>query len=82
MVLILLGSTVISLLVGEITEALTIIAIVFLNALLGFFQEYRTEKTLDALKEMASPTAHVLRDGEPVQMEAYAINGNLSLIHI
>ena len=70
MVLILLGSTVISLLVGEITEALTIIAIVFLNALLGFFQEYRTEKTLDALKEMASPTAHVLRDGEPVQIPA------------
>ncbi len=44
MVIILLISTVLSVMMGEITEAITIIAIVLLNAVLGFVQEYRTEK--------------------------------------
>lgn len=70
LVLILLASTVISVLMGEITEALTIIAIVFLNAVLGFFQEYRTEKTLDALKNMSAPSAKVIRDGKEVSIPA------------
>ncbi|MBR5486172.1 MAG: cation-translocating P-type ATPase [Oscillospiraceae bacterium] len=63
MILILLAATVLSALMGEILEAATIIAIVFLNAVLGFFQEYRTEKTLEKLAEMSAPTALVLRDG-------------------
>lgn len=62
--LILLGSTVLSVLMGEIVEAITIIVIVFLNALLGFFQEFRTEKSLEKLSQMASPTATVVRDGK------------------
>ncbi|MDR2655923.1 MAG: cation-translocating P-type ATPase [Oscillospiraceae bacterium] len=63
MVVILLVSTVLSLLMGEVTEAMAIIAIVFLNAVMGFIQEYRTEKTLEALKKMAAPTSKVIRDG-------------------
>ena len=55
MVMILLVSTILSVLMGEVTEAITIIVIVLLNALLGFFQEFRTEKTLDKLKNMAAP---------------------------
>ena len=47
MIMILLAATVVSALMGEYTEAMTIIAIVFVNALLGFFQEYRTERTLE-----------------------------------
>ncbi len=63
LVIILLISTVISACMGEMTEAAAIAAIVVLNALLGFVQEFRTERTLEALKEMAAPTARVYRDG-------------------
>ncbi len=62
MVMILLAATVISVFLGEVYDAITIILIVLLNAILGFIQEYRTEKTLEALKGMTAPTAKVLRD--------------------
>lgn len=64
MTLILLASTALSLFMGESFEAVTIIAIVLLNAILGFLQEYRTEKTLLALKNFAPQTSRVIRDGE------------------
>ncbi len=64
MVMILLASTVISVLLGEITDAVTIIIIVLLNAVLGFVQEYKTEKTLEALSRMTAPTAKCYRDGK------------------
>ena len=60
---VLLGATVISGLMGDTADAITICVIVFLNAILGFIQEFRTEKSLDALKAMASPTCKVVRDG-------------------
>lgn len=63
MVLILIAATIISAFMGEITEAITIIAIVILNSVLGFLQEFRTEKTMNALKELTAPTAKVIRDG-------------------
>lgn len=63
MVMILLAATVISVLLGEIYDAVTIILIVLLNAVLGFIQEYRTEKTLEALNRMTAPTAKCYRDG-------------------
>lgn len=64
MVLILLAATVISVILGEVTDAVTIILIVLLNAILGFIQEFRTEKTLEALKSMTAPTAKCWRDGQ------------------
>lgn len=64
MVMILLGATVISVLLGEISDAVAIILIVLLNAVLGFVQEYRTEHTLEALRSMTAPTAKCWRDGE------------------
>jgi len=63
MVMILLVATAVSVLLGEISDAVTIILIVLLNAILGFIQEYRTEHTLEALKSMTSPTAKCYRDG-------------------
>lgn len=70
MVIILLIATAISSLMGEFADAITIIVIVILNAALGFIQEFRTEKTLEALKKIASPTAKVYRDGKLVEVAA------------
>ncbi len=63
MIMILLAATVVSFFLGEIYDAVTIIIIVLLNAVLGFIQEYKTEKTLIALKNMTAPTAKCYRDG-------------------
>lgn len=73
MVLILLASTAVSAFLGEMTEAVTIIAIVILNAVLGFVQEFRTEKTMEALKSLAAPAAKVLRSGKQVSIPAEQI---------
>lgn len=70
MVMILLGATVISVFLGEISDAVTIILIVLLNAVLGFIQEYRTEHTLEALRSMTAPTAKCWRDGRLSEIPA------------
>ncbi len=64
LLLILAAAALISVLFGQLTEAISIIAILVLNAFMGFIQEYRTEKTLQSLKEMTAPVARVYRDGE------------------
>ena len=63
LVLILIGAALISIFVGEKTDAIVILAIVVLNAFLGIYQEGKAEKSLEALKQMASPTAKVIRNG-------------------
>src|SRR5690606_38311174 len=63
MVLVLLGAVVISVALGEWHDALTILAIVFLSSILGFIQEYRAERSLEALRELSAPQAHVIRQG-------------------
>ncbi len=65
---ILLVSTVVTIFMGEYSEAMTIGVIVLLNSLMGFIQEYKTEKTLEALKKMASPLAKVRRDGTVMEI--------------
>lgn len=64
MVIILFVATLISYFLGEYLDAITIIAIIFINGILGFIQESRAERSLQALKELASPMARVLRDGQ------------------
>ncbi|MCR4943222.1 MAG: calcium-translocating P-type ATPase, PMCA-type [Clostridium sp.] len=63
MVWVLLGATIISGIMGDTADAITIIIIVIVNAILGFVQEFRTEKSLEALKNLAAPTCKVFRDG-------------------
>lgn len=64
MVIVLLIATLISGLLGEFTDAVTIIVIVLANALLGFFQQVRAESSLSALRELTAPAARVRRAGE------------------
>ena len=79
--MILLAATGISVFLGEIYDAVTIILIVLLNAILGFIQEYRTEKTLEALKNMTAPSAKALRDGKKTIVPAAKIvPGDLVLL--
>lgn len=70
MVLVLLGATLISAMLGEYTDAITILAIVFINAVLGFLQEARAERSLAALREMTAPTAVVVRNGHVQRLPA------------
>ena len=65
-VIILIVSAVISFLLGEGIEASAIMTIVVLNAVLGVIQESKAEESLAALKKMAAPEAHVVRDGHRV----------------
>lgn len=62
-IIVLLGATVISALMGEAADALAIVVIVVMNACFGVAQEYRAERSIEALKNLTAPVARVRRDG-------------------
>ncbi len=68
--LILVGAAVVSLFLQEYIDAVVILAIVVLNAALGYFQEYRAEQSMAALKRMAVPTVRVRRQGSAREISA------------
>ncbi len=70
MVLVLLGAASLSFFLGEMVDAVTITAIVMLNALLGLLQEYRAERSIETLKELSAPMARVVRDGHVQEIAA------------
>ncbi|HZM96357.1 MAG TPA: cation-translocating P-type ATPase [Vicinamibacterales bacterium] len=70
LIVILLSATVISGFLGHTLEAIVITVIVLFAVLLGFIQEYRAGRALEALRRMAAPSAHTLRDGEETVVPA------------
>jgi Ca2+-transporting ATPase len=81
LIVILLIAVALSAVLGHATEAVVITVIVVFAVLLGFVQEYRAERAIEALREMAAPTASVLREGEPVEVAAREIvPGDLLLL--
>lgn len=73
MVVILIIAAVISAFLGDLLEAIAIMVIVVLNAILGFSQEHRAEKALAALKKLAVPIVKVRRDGRVREISAQAL---------
>ncbi len=63
LILVLIGAGVLAGAIGDIKDAVVILVVVLINALLGFWQEHRAEQTLAALKNMLAPMARVRRDG-------------------
>ena len=82
LIIILLIATLLSFAVGEVYDAIVIIAIVIACAVLGFTQEYKAEKALEALKKMTAPTATVLRDGKQLQLQTQnVVPGDILLLY-
>ncbi|MFH1668681.1 MAG: calcium-translocating P-type ATPase, SERCA-type [Candidatus Woesearchaeota archaeon] len=67
---ILLAAVVVSIFIGETVDALVIAVILVLNSVLGFVQEFKAEKAIEALKKMASLKAVVIRDGKQQKIDA------------
>lgn len=70
MILILIIAAVISGIIGDITDTAIILTIILINAIVGFSQEYRAEKTMEALKKMAASYAYILREGKKIRIPA------------
>lgn len=81
MTIILLVCTALSAFLGDWLEAVVMIGIVVVNAILGFIQEYRTERTLEALRNMTATKARVIRDGAVTSLSTERIvPGDLVLV--
>ncbi len=73
LVVILIIAAAVALIVGEYVDAAAIFAIVIINSILGFLQERKAEKSLEALKKFAAPKSKVLRDGEITIIDSFNI---------
>ncbi len=83
LILILLVAAAISFAIGETGDTLTILAIVVLNGILGFVQEFKAEKAIEALRKMLTPRCRVVRDGSETEIDAVElVPGDIVLLEI
>lgn len=81
MILVLMAAAIISGFVGDLTDTIIILIIVLLNAIVGYVQEYRAEKAMEALKKMAALHAMVKRNGKQVLLpSADLVPGDMVLL--
>ena len=81
LVLILIAAVAISAIAADITDAILILIILVINAILGFLQEFRAEKAMEALKKLTVPEAKVLRDEKVKQISSRAlVPGDIVLV--
>lgn len=81
MIIILIGAALLAAAVGSYKDAAVILAVVVINALVGFYQEYRAERSLEALKSMLPGTARVRRNGSPHEINAVSVvTGDIVLL--
>jgi len=73
MIIVLLIASLVSGLLGEVTDAIIILTIVFLNALMGIIQENKAEKALEALKNLSKPYSKVIRDNVVIKIKSEEI---------
>ncbi len=82
LIVILLVATALSAFLGHAVEAVAITVIVLFAVLLGFIQEFRAERAIEALRQMAAPQATVLRDGQEIQVAAReVVPGDVLILH-
>lgn len=78
---VLIGAALVSAALGELIDGTAILAIVLLNAVIGFFQEYRAERATAALARLTAPRAKVVRDGHAtVIVAAEIVQGDVLLL--
>ena len=83
MVIVLVIAAILSVILSDWKDAIAIVVIVVLNAALGFVQEYRAEKAMAALKQMATPVVKVRRNGRVVQVTARElVPGDVILLEV
>lgn len=81
MTMVLIAAAFISWFLGEKADAITIMAIIMLNSILGFIQEYKAERSIEALMELSAPSAKVIREGKISQINAkYLVPGDIVLL--
>jgi len=73
MIILLLVSAAITGALGDFGTAAVLVVLVAINTLIGFVQEYRAEKTMEALKQLVDPVSQVYRDGEIAQVDSSSI---------
>jgi len=83
LIIILLVAAVVAFSIGEVADSVTILVIVILNSILGFVQEWKAEKAMEALQRMLSPRCRVVREGREQEIEAAeVVPGDMVMLEI